>query len=100
MTDHRFTCRIGAAHPSLPGHFPGNPLVPGVVLLDRVCEQALLLLGGGRVASLPMVKFLAPVRPEQDFEIVLQPAAGGRVSFRIELAGHCAVQGSLMVAPE
>ena len=27
---------IRADHPSLPGHFPGAPLVPGVVILDEV----------------------------------------------------------------
>ena len=27
---------IRANHPSLPGHFPGAPLVPGVVILDEV----------------------------------------------------------------
>jgi len=30
-------CRaISADHPSLPGHFPDRPLVPGVVILDEV----------------------------------------------------------------
>ena len=28
--------RIEADHPSLPGHFPGRPLVPGVMLLEQV----------------------------------------------------------------
>ena len=27
---------IHANHPTLPGHFPGAPLVPGVVILDEV----------------------------------------------------------------
>lgn len=36
----RTALRIGADHPCLPGHFPGRPVVPGVVLLDRVAALA------------------------------------------------------------
>ena len=32
---------IPADHPSLPGHFPGQPIVPGVVVLERVLEAVL-----------------------------------------------------------
>ena len=35
-TQFRETFRIAPTHPALPGHFPGRPVVPGVVLLDRV----------------------------------------------------------------
>ena len=27
---------VEPCHPCLPGHFPGSPLVPGVVVLDQV----------------------------------------------------------------
>ena len=54
-------------HPAFPGHFPGQPLLPGVSLLAEVLEavlddQALAALVGPapRVGA---VKFLAPVRP-------------------------------------
>ncbi|MBC7800134.1 MAG: beta-hydroxyacyl-ACP dehydratase, partial [Gemmatimonadaceae bacterium] len=50
-------------HPCLPGHFPGRPIVPGVVLLDAAF--ALILAGhpGQRVTGLPSIKFTHPVRP-------------------------------------
>jgi len=35
---HQATFVITADHPSLPGHFPGTPVVPGVVVLDHVLQ--------------------------------------------------------------
>jgi 3-hydroxyacyl-[acyl-carrier-protein] dehydratase len=90
---------IGADHPSLPGHFPGHPIVPGVVLLDAVRVAALQALTPGVLVALPMIKFLQPVLPDQPFEIVLQPGADGRVAFRIEVGAVVAVQGSLRFTP-
>jgi 3-hydroxymyristoyl/3-hydroxydecanoyl-(acyl carrier protein) dehydratase len=55
---------VPADHPSLPGHFPGNPIVPGVLLLDCVgagLEQAT----GRRMASVPKVKFASVLRPDE-----------------------------------
>jgi len=46
---------VPSAHPALPGHFPGNPIVPGVVLLDRVA--AALEKNGSRLARIGVVKF-------------------------------------------
>lgn len=51
-------------HPAFPGHFPGNPIVPGVVILD----QALVFLSnalGKPIAhcKLGSAKFLNPVGP-------------------------------------
>ena len=66
--------RIPASHPSLPGHFPGRPIVPGVVLLDEVMALAALAHPGRRVAGLPAVKFLHPVRAEQDVAVHLSGA--------------------------
>ena len=49
--------------PCLDGHFPGRPLVPGVVLLERVLAA---IESGGAIAGplrLPQVKFLQPLLP-------------------------------------
>lgn len=56
--------KIPEDHPSFSGHFPGDPLLPGVVTLDlavRAIEAATAwsLLPG----QFSAVKFLAPVRP-------------------------------------
>lgn len=84
---------LDAAHPCLAGHFPGRPLVPGVVLLDAVF-QAIAAAGHGPVAGLRHAKFLAPVGPGQAMEIRLAPAGDRRIGFR----GLC--DGSLVLAGE
>ncbi|MBO9661818.1 hydroxymyristoyl-ACP dehydratase [Dokdonella sp.] len=92
----RQSIRIGADHPSLPGHFPGAPVVPGVVLLDRIAA-ALEHAGAGRLAYVGAVKFAAPLLPEQDAELSWT-LDGVRVSFRIERAGSTILSGQGEVA--
>lgn len=77
--------RIPADHPSLAGHFPGNPVVPGVVLLDHVL-MAIQAQRSCRLQSIASVKFLQPVLPEDivdlDIRISSAAAAGHRAHFR------------------
>jgi 3-hydroxyacyl-[acyl-carrier-protein] dehydratase len=70
---HRATVRIPASHPALPGHFPGRPIVPGVVLLQCVLDEAERWLGKKlSVRELPQAKFSTPLLPEQDAELELR----------------------------
>lgn len=73
---------VEAAHPSLPGHFPGNPIVPGVVLLDRVVEAIEAAHGPLAALRLPQVKFLQPLQPGETARIELDGAAP-RWKFRV-----------------
>jgi 3-hydroxymyristoyl/3-hydroxydecanoyl-(acyl carrier protein) dehydratase len=58
---------IAADHPAFDGHFPGQPVLPGVALLAEVLEAALgeptLAACVGSAPRLAVVKFLAPVGP-------------------------------------
>lgn len=88
---------IGELHPALAGHFPGNPVVPGVLILDRVC-RALARYHGAAVTALPVVKFHAPLRPAEPFAIELAPAGGGRYRFRV-VRGDTLIAAGTLEAP-
>ena len=70
----RFT--IPHDHPCLPGHFPGRPIVPGVVVLDRVLAAIEAGHGGalGALGALrmPQVKFAQPLLPGEEARIELE----------------------------
>lgn len=58
--EHRFE----ETHPTASGHFPGNPILPGAVLLDEVLRAIVLnCQRQARPVEVRAAKFLAPVRP-------------------------------------
>lgn len=73
---------VPPAHPSLPGHFPGRPIVPGVVLLDHVVDAVEAMHGPLRSLRLPQVKFLQPLLPGEAARVELDGAAP-RWRFRV-----------------
>jgi 3-hydroxyacyl-[acyl-carrier-protein] dehydratase len=89
---------IAASHPSLAGHFPGNPVVPGVVVLDHVLDAVEDWLGAlPAELRLPQIKFLQPLLPDQAAEISLQ-REGGRLRFRVSRDGALIASGELEAA--
>jgi 3-hydroxyacyl-[acyl-carrier-protein] dehydratase len=51
-------------HPTAAGHFPGNPIIPGAVLLDEVLGAIAAARGvPATPCDIKSVKFLLPVRP-------------------------------------
>jgi 3-hydroxyacyl-[acyl-carrier-protein] dehydratase len=103
------TVLIPAQHPAFSGHFPGAPLLPGVVLLDemlRVVQGA----GDGRLpargddgdAAAPewtvaTAKFLQPVRPGDTLSFEHEaPGVNGAVRFTIRSAGRAVASGTLI----
>ena len=69
-------------HPCLPGHFPGRPLVPGVVLLDEVVRAIEAGHGPLGPLRLPQVKFMQPLLPGEAARVELEGAAP-RWRFRV-----------------
>jgi 3-hydroxymyristoyl/3-hydroxydecanoyl-(acyl carrier protein) dehydratase len=73
-------------HPALAGHFPGMPVVPGVVLLDEALGIMGAALGDDlsacRIAS---VKFLSPVLPGQAIEVAHDVGNGNGGPIRFTL---------------
>ncbi len=66
----RFT--IPHDHPCLPGHFPGRPIVPGVVVLDRVLAAIEAQHGALGRLRMPQVKFAQPLLPGEEARIELE----------------------------
>jgi 3-hydroxymyristoyl/3-hydroxydecanoyl-(acyl carrier protein) dehydratase len=90
---------VPAEHPALPGHFPGAPVVPGVVLLDRLLAAAEEHLGRTlAVRGLGPVKFLAPLRPGCGARAVME-LGHERLTFRVELGAQLITQGTFWLAP-
>ena len=80
------TLRIPADHPAFEGHFPGNPLLPGVALLAEVIEAVLnepeLAAVLGRRPRIGVAKFLAPVLPGAVLALRLRHT-GQRLQFEV-----------------
>jgi 3-hydroxymyristoyl/3-hydroxydecanoyl-(acyl carrier protein) dehydratase len=90
---------IHADHPSLPGHFPGAPLVPGVVIIDEVVAALNEWRQNSKLSGIRSVKFLAPLKPEQLFTISLSVRSenNSEVSFCCRVEERVIAEGRLAV---
>lgn len=77
------TFRVPRDHPIFIGHFPGMPLVPGVMLLEWALRETARSQGLAPVdLRIRESKFLSALRPEEQAELVLTHASP-RHAFRI-----------------
>jgi 3-hydroxymyristoyl/3-hydroxydecanoyl-(acyl carrier protein) dehydratase len=95
MTRER-TVAISREHPALPGHFPGRPIVPGVVVLDEVIETLKEEYGQGLlVTGLPAVKLSSPLLPEEELTIKVDREDAETIAFTCRVGDRLVASGSI-----
>jgi 3-hydroxyacyl-[acyl-carrier-protein] dehydratase len=88
--------RVPADHPAFAGHFPGHPIVPGVVLLDRVVQLAQQAQGGPAGGwQVTQVKFLSPCGPDDLLAFALRDGARGGLAFSVRCGDREVAVGQL-----
>lgn len=90
--EHVFT--IAHDHRALPGHFPGNPIVPGVVVLDEVASALQRLLPGTTPTGLPNAKFVSPLLPGEACTVRFSPGRGNTIQFQCMAEDRVIASGS------
>lgn len=87
---------IAADHPTGAGHFPGNPIIPGALLLAEVLHSIGDAVGMRFVScNVKLAKFLYPVRPGDRVEIEYSCSAQGVVDFKCAVAGTRVLSGAI-----
>ena len=88
-TPVHITHDVPVNHPVFVGHFPGQPLLPGALLVSEVMEAMArvpaMVARLGAHPTLAAVKFLSPVRPGATVDISLHPETGASRGVRFEV---------------
>jgi 3-hydroxymyristoyl/3-hydroxydecanoyl-(acyl carrier protein) dehydratase len=80
---------IAPGHPAFAGHFPGRPIVPGVVLLDEALHEIGLAIGQDLSAChIANVKFLSPVAPGEMLRVAFDTGDGTGKGIRFDILGE------------
>ena len=102
------TLLIAHDHPAFAGHFPGAPIVPGVVLLDAAVYAVLQALrptpsadgddDAKRICQVSSAKFLSPVGPGETLTITYATSATGSTRFDISSGSRKVATGTLVLS--
>lgn len=92
---------VAASEPHFPGHFPGNPVMPGVLIIESLAQTGALLMSKTLDADISntvifflgvdKARFRRPVRPGDVLEMPVQIVKNRRGVFMFE--GEARVNG-------
>lgn len=89
---------VPADHPVFAGHFPGRPILPGVVLLDMVLHVVADAVEIGLEAcEIGAVKFLSPAKPGDTLEIRHDFPVDGIIRFDISAGERKIASGNIVL---
>ena len=96
-----------ASEPFFEGHFPGRPLVPGVILAEAAAQTAGIAAGeaqGGKsyhLSAIKQMKFVRPVPPDSlvEFTATKSGGMGGLLQFQVSarVAGETVAEGVIIL---
>ncbi len=91
---------VGPESPWFSGHFPGEPILPGVAQLEMVFDTIQGFSPKSlRVTSIRKVRFKQMIRPNDSIRIIAKPRDQRSVSFsfRVMAKGQLACSGIMVI---
>jgi 3-hydroxyacyl-[acyl-carrier-protein] dehydratase len=97
--------------PMFAGHFPGNPVVPGVILTEALAQAAGIAAASGYaetdrpiflLSAIRTMKFLQAVRPGEEIELRAEKVGATETLFQFKVEartnGALVVEGQLVLS--
>lgn len=96
---HEAAILVPPDHPAIPGHFPGNPVVPAVLILHEIILAGSRWLGNETgIRRLRHAKFIAPLQPGEQAAIELD-RSGDTLAFSVRRGPVLVAKGAFGLEP-
>ncbi len=83
-------------HPCFADHFPGQPILPGALLLQWICQGLEAQFTGRRVVAVKSMKFHQTLAPGDRCQLHIDPGSSSRlVKVRLQRLQTLVCQGVL-----